>query len=56
MRANSKKWNHLPGITVNPNIPDVRNDPYVVKKRERARELIAKHPIPEDLLKKSRRK
>jgi hypothetical protein len=56
MSNKSKKWKHLPGITVNPNIPDVSKDPYFVKKAERARELIAKHPIPEDMLKKSKRK
>jgi hypothetical protein len=52
MSTTSKKRKHLPGITVNPNLPDLSKDPYVLKKAERARELIAKHPIPEDMLRK----
>jgi hypothetical protein len=56
MGTNSKKWKHLPGITVNPDIPDLRNDPYVVKKRERALAIIAKYGLPEDMVKKSKSK
>jgi hypothetical protein len=51
-----KKRKHLPGITVNPNLPDLSKDPFVLKKVERARAFLAEHPIPEDLLKKRKRK
>jgi hypothetical protein len=56
MNNNSKKRKHLPGITVNPNLPDLSKDPYVLKKVEEARAFFAKHPIPEDLFEKSKRK
>ena len=46
---------HLPGITVNPNIPDFSKSPFVIKKVERARALIAKYGLPkEDKPKKSK--
>jgi hypothetical protein len=56
MNNNSKKRKHLPGITVNPNLPDLSKDPYVLKKVEEARAFLAKHPIPEDLFTKSKSK
>jgi hypothetical protein len=56
MKITSKKHKHLPGITVDPNMPDLSKDPFVLKKVERARAFLAKHPIPEDMLKKSERK
>ncbi len=43
--ANKK---HLPGITVNPNMPDYSKSPFAIKKAERARAFIAKHGLPED--------
>jgi hypothetical protein len=46
MPAADKK--HLPGITVNPNIPDYSKDPFIIKKVERARAFIAKHGLPKD--------
>ena len=46
MRKPSKK--HLPGITVDPNIPDFSNDPFVLQKVEKARAFIAKHGLPGD--------
>jgi hypothetical protein len=52
MSTTSKKRKHLTGITVDPNMRDYSKDPYVLKKAERARELIAKYPIPEDMLRK----
>jgi hypothetical protein len=52
MGTTSKKKKHLPGITVNPNMRDYSKEPYFVEKHERARELIAKYPIPEELLRK----
>lgn len=39
---------HLPGITVDPNMPDYSKDPFVVKKVERARAFIAKNGLPKD--------
>jgi hypothetical protein len=39
---------HLPGITVDPNIPDYSKDPFVIKKVERARAFIAKNGLPKD--------
>jgi hypothetical protein len=39
---------HLPGITIDPNMPDVSKDPFFVKKAERAKALIAKHGLPKD--------
>jgi hypothetical protein len=36
---------HLPGITVDPNIPDFNKSPYAIKKAERARALIARHGL-----------
>jgi len=56
MSTTSKKRKHLPGITVNPNLPDLSQDPYVLKKAEEARAFFAKHPISEDLFEKSKRK
>jgi hypothetical protein len=39
---------HLPGITVNPNMRDYSKDPFFIKKAERAREFLAKHPLPKE--------
>ena len=39
---------HLPGITVDPNMPDYSKDPFVIKKLERARAFIAKNGLPKD--------
>ncbi len=39
---------HLPGITVNPNIPDFGKSPFVIKKVEKARALIAKYGLPKE--------
>ena len=38
----------LPGITIDPNMPDVSKDPYFVKKAERAKALIARYGLPQD--------
>lgn len=46
MSTTDKK--HLPGITVDSNIPDFNKSPYAIKKAERARALIAKHGLPKD--------
>ena len=43
--ANKK---HLPGITVDPNMPDYSKDPFVIKKVEKARAFIAKNGLPKD--------
>jgi hypothetical protein len=56
MSTTSKKKKHLPGITVNPNMRDYSKEPYFVEKHERARAFLAKHPIPEDLLKNKPKK
>jgi hypothetical protein len=39
---------HLPGITVDPNIPDFNKSPYAIKKAEKAKALIAKYGLPKD--------
>jgi hypothetical protein len=56
MKSTLKKRKHLPGITVDPNMPDFSKDPFVIRKNESARAFLAKHPIPEGLLKKRKRK
>ena len=43
--ANKK---HLPGITVNPNMRDYSEDPFIIKKVERARATIAKYGLPKE--------
>jgi hypothetical protein len=40
---------HLPGIIVLPTISEVSNSPFIVKKVERARALIAKYGLPKSL-------
>ena len=46
---------HLPGITVNNNIPDYSKSPFIIKKAEKARATIAKYGLPkEDKPKKSK--
>ena len=45
---------HLPGITVDPNMRDYSKDPFVIKKVERARALLAKYGLPEEPKKKSK--
>ena len=45
---------HLPGITVNPNMPDYSKSPFIIKKAEKARATIAKYGLPEDQRKKSK--
>lgn len=39
---------HLPGITIDPNMRDYSKDPFFVKKAEKARAFIAKHGLPKD--------
>ena len=39
---------HLPGITVDPNMPDFSKSPFIIKKVERARAFIAKHGLPKE--------
>jgi hypothetical protein len=56
MNTTSKKTKHLPGITVSHNIPDVSKDPYFIKKGARARSMIAKYGLPEDMLGKKSKK
>lgn len=55
MDTTSKK-KHLPGITVDPNMRDYSKEPYFIEKHGRARAFIAKHPIPKDMLNKSKGK
>lgn len=43
------KKKHLPGITINPNMPNYSKDPFFVKKAEKVRALLAKYPFPKDL-------
>ena len=49
--ANKK---HLPGITVDPDIPDFSKSPFVIKKVERARATIAKYGLPKEKSKKAK--
>jgi len=49
--ANKK---HLPGITVDPNMPDFSKSPFIIKKVERARAFIAKHGLPKEKSKKAK--
>jgi hypothetical protein len=44
--ANKAKTRHLPGITYDPNMPDISNSPYILEKVERAKAFIAKHGLP----------
>ena len=39
---------HLPGITVDPNIPDFSKSPFIIKKVEKTRALIAKYGLPKN--------
>jgi hypothetical protein len=50
--ANNK---HLPGITIDPNMPDYSKDPFVIKKVERARAFIAKNGLPKDRVAKAKK-
>jgi hypothetical protein len=51
-KANQK---HLPGITVNHNMPDYSKSPFAIKMAEKARATIAKYGLPkEDKLKKDK--
>lgn len=36
---------------VDSSVPDFGKDPYFIKKAQRAKELLEKHPIPKELLK-----
>lgn len=38
-------------FTINDNIRDHRNDPFIVKKNEQAKKTIEKYGLPEQLLK-----
>lgn len=44
--ATNKK--HLPGITVDPSIPDFSKSPFIIKKVEKARAFIAKYGLPKE--------
>lgn len=39
---------HLPGITIDPNMPDYSKDPLVVEKLDRARAFFAKNGLPKN--------
>jgi len=53
MRTTANK-KHLPGITIDPNMPDLSKSPFVIKKVERARAFIAKHGLPGKDVKKGK--
>ena len=55
MSKKNKKQKHLSHITVDPNMPDFSKDPYFVQKNERAKAFLEKHPIPEEMLAKSKK-
>jgi hypothetical protein len=52
--TSNKKY--LPGITVDPDMPDLSKAPSVIKKVERARAFVAKHGLPKDLEKPKKSK
>jgi hypothetical protein len=39
---------HLPGVTVLPSLAEVSKSPFVIKKVERAKALIAKYGLPKE--------
>jgi hypothetical protein len=39
---------YLPGITVVPTLDEVSKSPFIIKKVERAKALIAKYGLPKD--------
>lgn len=43
------KQNEKPGFTLDPNMKDYSQDPYFVKKAEKAKAFIEKHGLPKDL-------
>lgn len=43
-----RKHKHLPGITVDPNMPDYSKDPFFIKKAEEARAFIERVGLPKE--------
>jgi hypothetical protein len=39
---------HVPGITVDPNLPDLSKSAFAIKLAERGKALIAKYGLPKD--------
>lgn len=46
----NKSTIYKPQITIDPNMRDYSDDPFIVKKVERARAFIAKHGLPDEKL------
>ena len=46
----NKKYNV--SITIDKDMPDLSNDPFVLAKKERAEKLLSKYPVPESFLRK----
>ena len=50
LRALNKKYNI--SVTIDKNMPDLSNDPFVLAKNEKAEKLLSKYPVPESFLNK----
>jgi hypothetical protein len=43
------------GIELVNNMPDLTNDPFLQRKKQRAIDFLKAHPVPEELFKKSKK-
>jgi hypothetical protein len=43
------------GIKLVNNMPDLTNDPFLKRKKQRAIDFLREHPIPEELFKQSKK-
>jgi hypothetical protein len=50
LKALNKKYNV--SITIDKDMPDLSNDPFVLAKKERAEKLLSKYPVPKSFLHK----
>lgn len=48
LKALNKKYNV--SITIDRDMPDLSNDPFVLAKKEKAEKLLSKYPVPESFL------
>jgi hypothetical protein len=54
LKALIKKYNI--SVTIDKNMPDHSNDPFVLAKLEKAEKLLTKYPVPESFLNKPKAK
>ena len=52
--SNTTTRKHLPGIIVAPTLEEVSKSPFIIKKVERARAVIARYGLPKDKPKKGK--